>query len=213
MTLEIRTEKPEDYRQVEHITREAFWNLFVPGCDEHYLAHILRTHKDFIPELSFVALVDGIIAGSIMYTRSRLVAPDGSALSALTFGPISVIPALQGRGIGSALIRHSFTACEQRGDSIVVIEGHPHNYCRHGFVGSKSCGISNSDGRFPYSLLVRELKPGVLSGGTWTYHPSDVFTSITPEAVEEFDRHFPHKEKAFRYTQVEFDIASRSFVE
>lgn len=54
----IRLEKPEDYRTVEELTREAFWNVYVPGCTEHFMIHNLRNHKEFIKELDLVAELD-----------------------------------------------------------------------------------------------------------------------------------------------------------
>ena len=54
MNIPIRQEQPQDYDTVEQITREAFWNLYRPGCEEHLIVHKLRKHPDFIPELAFV---------------------------------------------------------------------------------------------------------------------------------------------------------------
>jgi hypothetical protein len=85
MNLLIRNESDKDYRRVEEITREAFWDLYVPGCDEHYLVHILRNHPDFIPELDFVAIVDDQIVGNIMYAKSQLINEEGTKLDSITF--------------------------------------------------------------------------------------------------------------------------------
>ena len=68
----IRREEKEDIRVVEELIRDAFWNVYGPGATEHYVAHRLRSHKDFVKELNMVAEVDGKIAGSIMYTEARL---------------------------------------------------------------------------------------------------------------------------------------------
>jgi predicted N-acetyltransferase YhbS len=212
MEIQLRHETPEDYRAVETLTREAFWNLFVPGCDEHYLVHVLRDHPDFLPELDLVALVDGRIVGNIMYTRSRLVGAGGTAFATATFGPVSVLPECQGRGIGAALIRRTLEEAASLGFKAVVIEGHPYNYCKHGFKGSWSCGVSDAAGRFPFSLLVRELAAGCLAGGAWRFHPSAVY-EIDADAAALFDRSFPEKKKEYRPTQEEFAIASRAFLD
>ena len=70
--LTIRNEEPRDYEIVERMTRNSFYNLYIPGCMEHYLVHIMREHKDFIPELDFVLELDNKVVGYIMYTRATL---------------------------------------------------------------------------------------------------------------------------------------------
>ena len=57
-SIRIRKEEEKDYERVEKITRQAFWNLYAPGCVEHYLVHVMRSHKDFVPELDLVIEVD-----------------------------------------------------------------------------------------------------------------------------------------------------------
>ncbi len=93
MEVLIRNERAEDIRAVEEVTREAFWNLYAPGCSEHYMVHTLRDHKDFIPELDYIALVDGRVVGNIVYTRATLIGEDGESLEIASFGPVSVLPA------------------------------------------------------------------------------------------------------------------------
>jgi putative acetyltransferase len=208
----IRLETAADHRQVEELTREAFWNLYVPGCVEHYLAHILRDHPDFIPELDFVAVSGGKIVGSIMYAKSRLADDSGKVLQTATFGPVCVHPAYRRQGIGSALIGHSGKAALELGYKIVIIHGAPHNYCRHGFKGSKDLGISGADGKYPASLLVLELEIGHLEGRKWKYLDSPVY-DFDMGAVEEFDQQFEPRKKEYRHTQEEFSISVRSYVE
>ena len=103
MNILIRNEHPADYRKVEEITRKAFWNLHVPGCDEHLLAHKLRKHKDFVKELDFVAVKDSEVIANIMFSDSYLTNENGDALNTSTFGPVSVLPEYQRRGVGSKL--------------------------------------------------------------------------------------------------------------
>lgn len=88
----IRRETEADYRAVEELHRNAFWNVHVPGCCEHYLAHVLRKHPDFIPELDLVYELDGEIVGNVMYTKSELLEEGGNSTGILTFGPIGVAP-------------------------------------------------------------------------------------------------------------------------
>lgn len=108
MRFEIRRETEADFRAVEEVTREAFWNLNSPGCEEHYLAHLLRNHPDFLPELDFVAVHGAEIVGSIMYSASRV-----EDVPTVTFGPLSVLPLYQGRGVGTALVEHTLALCRQ----------------------------------------------------------------------------------------------------
>ena len=90
--IKIRNEEKADYEIVERITREAFYNLYIPGCVEHYLVHIMRSHKDFIPELDFVLELNGNIIGNIMYTKAKLMDENGGMKEVLTFGPVSILP-------------------------------------------------------------------------------------------------------------------------
>ena len=104
MEIDIRGERPEDQRRVEELTRDAFWNLSMPGCYEHYLAHVMRTHQDFVPELNFVATLDGEVVGSVLYVRSRLIDEAGNEKTVLTFGPVAIQPEHQRQGIGKRLL-------------------------------------------------------------------------------------------------------------
>ena len=211
MNLSIRSETENDYRKVEELTREAFWNLYVQGCDEHYLVHKMRKHTDFIPELDFVAIFENKIVGNIMYTKSHIVDESNNRIETITFGPISVLPAFQRQGVGSALIRHSKKGAFERGYKVIIIEGHPHNYCKHGFKSSKDYNISDAEGKFPYGLLVLELEKGVLEEHNWRYYSSNVF-NIDSNAADEYDKLFEVKKKEYKYTQEEFLIASRAYI-
>ncbi len=211
MKIAIRHETEGDYREVEELTREAFWNLYVPGCNEHYLVHKMRTHPDFVPELDFVATLRNKIVGNIMYANSYIVDESNRRIETITFGPISVLPAYQRQGIGSALICHSKQVVLEKGYKAIIIYGHPQNYCKHGFKGSKDYNISDAEGKFPYSLLVLELEQGILEGHKWRYHSSDIY-NIDANAAEEYDKLFERKEKEYKYSQEEFHIASRAYI-
>ena len=117
MEYTIRNEQPADHRAVEEITRLAFWNVHAPGCNEHYLVHVMRDHQDFIHELDFVLEINNEIIGNIMYTRSWLIRESGNALDSLTFGPVSIAPKYQRKGYGSLLINHSIKKATERGDN------------------------------------------------------------------------------------------------
>ena len=166
----IRLETPGDYRAVENLTREAFWNQSVPGCDEHYLVHTMRRHPDFIPELAFVLEKDGEIVGNIMYTKGRLVDGQGHEKPCLTFGPISVAPAQQRKGYGRMLIEHSFEVAMEMGYEVVVIFGNPDNYVARGFKSGRKYNVYLEGDRFPAALLVKELR-STADDGTSTKAP------------------------------------------
>ena len=212
MNIKIRNEVERDYKEVENLTREAFWNLYIQGCDEHYLVHKMRSHSDFIKELAFVALVDEKIAGNIMYTKSSLIDEAGISVDTITFGPVSILPEFQKKGIGSALINHSIKIAAENGHKVIVILGHPHNYIKHGFRGYKDYNISDPEGRYPYGQMVLELEKGELNGFSGKFYHSDVY-NIDQNEVDEYDRQFDFKEKECRYTQYEFELACRAIVD
>ena len=115
MMLNIRNEKETDYKLVEDITRKAFYNMYIPGCIEHYLVHIMRGHEDFIPELDFVLELGGKVIGNIMYTKAELTDEEGSKKEIVTFGPVSVLPEHQRNGYGKMLIEHSLNRAAELG--------------------------------------------------------------------------------------------------
>ena len=209
----IRIETPNDYRAVEDLTREAFWNQNVPGCDEHYLVHTMRDHIDFISELAFVLELDGEIIGNIMYTKSKLIDKNGNVKPCLTFGPISVAPEHQRKGYGKMLIEHSFTAAAEIGYDVIVIFGNPDNYVARGFKSSRKYNVCLEGGCFPAALLVKELHDGVLDGRLWYFHESSFGEACADEdAVTAFDATFPPKEKHWQPSQEEFYIHSHSSI-
>lgn len=201
--LEIRLERPEEYRAVEELTRGAFWNVHVPGCDEHYLAHILRTHTDFLPALDFVAYKDGILVGNIMYTRAKVVSDDGTEHPMVLFGPLSVLPQYQNQGIGSALILHSLDAARLQLHKAVFLYGNPKYYCRFGFLPAEHYGIMTEHGSFHPALQALELEKDVLCGISGRLFESTAY-SINREDASEFDKSFPPKEKFVTESQREF---------
>ena len=211
MEILIRNESEEDTCLVEEVTREAFWNLYFPGCSEHYIVHAMRKHKDFIKELDYVALVNGRIVGNIMYTMASLTNEEGELLDMASFGPVSVHPEYQRQGIGSGLIQHSLLAAKDLGFKVVAIYGDPHDYCKHGFRNGRDLAISDSNGDYPYGLLALELEKGVLSEHQWRFQTSLVY-ECNESDVEDFDERFPPKEKGYQYSQEIFSIAFRSFL-
>ena len=212
MEITIREELESDYKIVENLTREAFWNLYVPGCCEHYLVHIMRDHKDFIRDLDYIALADSQIVGNIMYTESKVIDEKDKPLRIITFGPVSILPEYQRKGIGSALLKHTIQKAKERNDKAIIIYGNPKNYCQHCFKSSKDYNVSTMEDKYPFSLLVLELEEGVFKDHTWRYQESDVY-NFDFSKVEEFDKIFSDKEKGYRYTQEEFRMSCRAYIE
>ena len=210
-SINIRLETKDDYLNVEKLTREAFWNLYKPGCDEHYLCHILRGHEDFIPELDFVAETDGNVIASIMYSKSFLISEDNEKTGIVSFGPLCVHPEYQRRGIGGALIGKTKRLAEKMDIPAIAIYGDPHNYCKHGFKNGIDYRVSNMDGEYPLGLLVLELQPGFFGEKKWKLRQSDAFKYKQEDAIE-FDKKFEKKKKKNQYSQELFKMQIRSFL-
>ena len=167
--LKIRLETEQDYRIVEELTREAFWNVYKPGADEHYFVHTMRNHPDFIPELAFVLEINGEIVGNIMYTKAWLEDDNGERKEILSFGPLCVAPKYQRQKFGRLLIEHSFEVARKMGYDVNINFGNPGNYVSRGFVSCKKKNVSFiRKGNFPTALLVCEL---VSSGRTFHQLP------------------------------------------
>lgn len=207
--IQIRREEAKDYQLVEDITRRAFYNLYVPGCAEHYLVHIMRSHPDFIPELDLVIELDGAVIGSVMYTKAWLRDGTGEEKEILTFGPVSIDLPYQRKGYGKQLLEASFARAIALGYDAIVIFGSPANYVGRGFVSCKKYGVRTEDGKYPAAMLVKELRPGALSGGKWTYRDSPVM-AISEEEAEKFDDSLAPMKKEWRPSQEEFYILSQA---
>lgn len=210
--IKIRNETEADYKIVEEITRKAFYNIYVPGCFEHYLVHVMRGHKDFISELDLVMELDGQIIGNIMYTKARLVDEAGTEKEILTFGPVSILPEFQRMGYGKKLMEYSFEKAERLGYDAIVIFGSPANYVSSGFKSCKKCNVSLENGKYPAAMMVKELVPGALNGKKWVYYDSPVM-AVDEEDAKRFDDALEKMEKKYQASQEEFYIMSHSFVE
>ncbi|MBN1757734.1 MAG: N-acetyltransferase [Chitinispirillaceae bacterium] len=209
--MNIRLETKDDYRQVEELTREAFWNLYTPGCDEHYLCHILRGHKDFISELDYVVELDGVLIASIMYTESFLLSDDREKVRTVSFGPLCVHPDYQRKGIGTALIEKTTSLVKSMNIPAIIIFGDPHNYCKHGFRNGMDYQVSTMEGEYPLGLLVLELQNGFFGKKKWMIQLTDAFCLDHEKAVE-FDKRFVEKEKMYKYSQELFKMNIRAFL-
>ncbi|MEA4816383.1 MAG: N-acetyltransferase [Lachnospiraceae bacterium] len=210
--IKIRNEEGTDYEKVEEITRKAFWNLYIPGCVEHYLVHVMRPHKDFLPELDLVIEVDNQIIGNIMYTKTKLIDESGEGKDILTFGPVCILPEYQRKGYGKILMEYSFKQAVALGYDVIVIFGNPNNYVSRGFKSCKKCNVCLENGTYPAAMIVKELKPDILDGRKWVYYQSPVF-EIDEQEAGRFDEGFESLEKKYQPSQEEFYIHSHSIIQ
>ena len=193
----IRLEKKEEYREVENLIREAFWNVYRPGCSEHYVMHVLRDNPAFVKELDFVMELDGKLIGQNMFMRTRIDSDDGRVIPVLTMGPICITPELKRRGFGKKLLDYSLEKAAAMGFGAVLFEGNIGFYGKSGFAYARGFGIRYHDlpeGADDSFFLCKELRPGYLSGITGVYQTPQGYY-VPDEDVERFDRAFPPKEK------------------
>ena len=195
--LNIRNEKKEDYRAVENLIRESFWNVYRPGCLEHYVIHKLRDDVDFIPELSFVMELDGEIIGQNMFMKANIKADDGRDVPIMTMGPICIAPEFKGKGYGKILLDYSLERAKEFGCKAICFEGNIDVYGKSGFTFASNFGIRYHglpEGEDASFFLCKELEEGYLDGVTGEYAPPQGYFVDENEA-EEFDKNFPKKEK------------------
>lgn len=195
--ITIRLEKESDYRETENLTREAFWNVYCPGCKEHYVLHCYRNDPAFVPELDFVMELDGKMIGQVMYARSEIVCDDGKRVPIMTFGPIGIAPEYKRKGYGKRLLDYSMEKAKDMGAGALAITGNIDFYGKSGFVPAKTKGVRYADDPDADYFLICELTPGFLNGISGTYHdPEGYFVcDKDPEGFEKFEAEFPPKEK------------------
>ena len=193
----IRLERKEDHPVVENLIREAFWNVYRPGCLEHYLITKLREHPNFVKELDFVMEKDGQIIGQNVFVKARIKADDGRNIPILTMGPICITPELKRQGYGKILLDYSLKKATELGYGAVCFEGNINFYGKSGFTFAREFGIRYHDlpeGADDSFFLCRELTPSYLSKVTGVYQTPQAYY-VKDEDVEEFDKGFPSKEK------------------
>ena len=197
----LRPEKETDYYAVEHLTREAFWNVHCPGCDEHLLIHHMRSADAFIKELDYVAVYHNEIIGHIAYAKTNIFGNDGTEYGVITFGPVSVLPVYQKKGIGKKLITHTIAKAAEMGFNAILIYGFPEYYTRFGFVNSKKYKITNMEGNYHDALMALELYSGALEHISGKFCEGDIY-DIDKSKLEPFEKNFPYKEKLVLDTQM-----------
>ena len=195
--VKIRIENKGEYRQVENLIRESFWNVYRPGCSEHYVIHVLRDDPAFVKELDFVMEKDGALIGQNMFMKTVIEADDGRDIDVLTMGPICIAPELKRRGYGKILLDYSLEKAAELGFGAVLFEGNIDFYGKSGFGYARRFGIRYHDlpeGADDSFFLCRELIPGYLDDVTGVYQtPAGYY--VDDAEVEEFDKSFPPKKK------------------
>lgn len=193
----IRLERPEDYRETENLVRESFWNIYKPGCSEHYVLHVLRDDPDFVKELDYVMEQDGRLIGQNIFVKTKINCDNGREIPVLMMGPICITPELQRTGYGKKLLDFTLEKATELGFGAVLFEGNIGFYGHSGFTHAKDFGIryndmpADADTSF---FLCKELIPGYLNGVTGAFQsPQGYF--VPDEAVEDFDKDFPAREK------------------
>ena len=193
----IRLEEKKDYRIVEELVRESFWNVYRPGCSEHYVIHVLRDDPAFVPQLDFVMEKDGRIIGQNMFMRTVIESDDGGTVPVLTMGPIGITPDLKRKGYGKQLLDYCLEKAAEMGFGAVLFEGNIGFYSHCGFDYARKFGIryhdlpEDADDSF---FLCKELIQGYLKGVRGVYQTPQGYY-VDDADVEEFDQSFPPKEK------------------
>ena len=196
--LIIREETPGDHRAVEEVTREAFWNRYAPGCNEHYLVHLLRKDPGFLPWHSLVAEYDGHVIGHVLLSPSEIALDVGGSLPVFTLGPLTVLPAISRRGIGGRLMCEAVPLAKERGANALMLTGDPKYYHRFGFISASRLGI-RLHGVPPEEeaayFMALPLYPGALDGKRGVFRFSPLFDVKEGPDFEAFDSGFPKREK------------------
>ncbi len=193
----IRLENNNEHREVENLVRESFWNVYRPGCTEHYVLHQLRNDPAFVPELDFVMEKDGKLIGQNMFMRAFITADDGRNIPIMTMGPICISPEFKRKGYGKKLLDYSLEKAAELGAGALCFEGNIDFYGKSGFTYAREFGIRYHglpEGADDSFFLCKELKTGYLDGITGVYAPPQGYF-VDEAETEEFDKLFPPKEK------------------
>lgn len=195
MKVEIRLEKPADHRQVEFVVREAFWNVYAPGCTEHYLIHIMRSSPNFISQLDFVAVADNKIVGSVVFLKGKILGDDGTSYEdVLSLGPIAVLPSYQKKGFGQMLVNQAKIEAAKAGYRAFLLCGDPQYYSKLGFKPAEIYSIRTSENKYFDALQALPLYEEALSGMSGRYFEDEIYL-VDEEKAKIFDQRFPAKER------------------
>lgn len=193
----IRLEEKNEYRKVENLVRDSFFNVYRPGCLEHYVLHQLRKDPAFVPELDFVMYQDGVLIGQNMFMRTAITSDDGRSIPIMTMGPICIKNELKRKGYGKFLLDYSLEKAAALGCGALCFEGNINFYGKSGFRQASEFSIRYHglpEGEDASFFLCKELIPGYLDGITGEYVTPAGYL-VDEQEAEEFDKQFPYKEK------------------
>lgn len=194
MNIEIRITTKADFKSTENLTRETFWNLYNPGCSEHFILHRLRESKSYVEGLDLIAISEGKIIGHIISTKAKVTDTRGNEFEVLCVGPFSVSPKLQSKGIGAKLLNDSITKAKKMGFSGMILFGNPHYYSRFGFVNAQQFGITTKEGQNFDPFMVLELGENRLAKVKGAFFEDNAFEFVEAD-LDKFDKQFPPKKK------------------
>lgn len=208
MNIEIREELPNEYHEVENLVREAFWNVYRPGCAEHLILHQFRNHPHYLKNLSKVLLIDGKLVGQIMFSNAKLRnEKTGQIKEIATFGPFAILPDFQKQGLGEKLAQYSISQAREEGISHLVIFGNPDYYHKYGFVTASDYGIyldeQNKEEVLEFVMVLDLQKDASVTpeNGPWLYRDPEGY-EVDEEELTAFDSGFPLKKKEKRPGQL-----------
>jgi len=201
MTTIIQPTASSDFPFTETMTREAFWNLYRPGSVEHLILHNLRNSTNYIHDLDLAALVDNEVVGHIISTKAKVVDAHNTEHDILCVGPLSVLPAFQKNGIGSALMNHSILVANKLGFTGMILFGNPDYYHRFGFRNAQEYKITTKEGQNFEPFMALELQADGLTHISGRFMEDNAF-EVQPEDIDAFDKNFPYMEKKVTDTQL-----------
>ncbi len=201
----IRLETEKDYYEVENLTREAFFNVYRPGCFEHLVVHNLRKDKCFVKELDYVIEEDGKIIANIVYAKGKIKQENGVTKEVLLFGPVSVLPEYQKQGYGEKIIKYTMEKAKENEFNEIVITGNPNYYKKFGFESASRYKIyyegmdKNEELPFFMICIFNKQKFNISEG----YYSDPECFNVDEKELEEFDKKFPFKTKEKREGQLQ----------
>jgi predicted N-acetyltransferase YhbS len=201
MQVTIRNTTEPEYQKTESLTRESFWDIYKPGCDEHLVLHKIRNSKCFIKELDFIAIYKNEIVGHLICTKAKVISASNVDHEVLCLGPISVLPEFQKKGIGSRLMIQSITVAKESGYSGMILFGNPDYYHRFGFTNAIKYGITTKDGRNFEPFMALELTDNGLKDIKGRFVEDGAY-EINSEELSEFEKRFPFRQKHITATQL-----------
>ncbi|HKJ66724.1 MAG TPA: N-acetyltransferase [bacterium] len=194
MEVIIRTARESEYAQTEHITREAFWNQYKPGCEEHLILHNLRQSESYVPALDLVATRQSDIIGHCISTKASVLDPHQHTHEVVCVGPVSVLPAFQQQGVGAQLLQQSIiTACAS-GFAGMILFGDPAYYHRFGFQNAAHYGITTKEGENFDAFMALELQENGLRAIHGRFYTDPAF-EVDATELAAFETRFPARVK------------------